>query len=78
MPTENLPAKSFQKPKKPARRVLIKHSLPVPVLHKDLDSVQKSIAKHFLGKKGIDWDFSFDDGMVGDEVFVANGDEFLT
>ena len=47
MPIENLPVKSFQKPEKPAIRVLIKHPLPVPVLHKDLDSVQKSIAKHF-------------------------------
>ena len=62
-------AKLFPKLGKSPRRILIKQPLPVPVLHKDLDSVQMSIAKHFFGKKGIDWNFSFHDRMVRDEFF---------
>jgi len=64
LPTENLPVKSIQKLTKPARRTILKHSLPIHIVHRDFENVNNSIRKQFLGKNGSDWNFSFYDDKV--------------
>ena len=70
LPTKNLPVKSFQKPLKPERLTIVKHPLPIPIVHREFGCVRKSIEKHFWGKDGSDWNFSFYVDEVCDEVLL--------
>ena len=67
---KNLPVKSFQKPLQPERLTIVKHPLPIPIVHREFGCVRKSIEKHFLGKDGSDWNFSFYVDEVCDEVLL--------
>ena len=67
LPTENLPAKSIPKPVQVQRHVIVKHPLPIPIVHKDFESVRKSIKKHYWDRNGSDWNFSF----YTDKVYMS-------